>query len=231
MNKVEFELNINEIFCSDDKFEMIMLQAFTAREDVYTINKLLQRKDLTRTEFLFLFKIIIGITREANELLREIYEKYADNLRCFSNWEQIEAQKSELERINNGMGKESFSYLVIKEIRDQVFHYKDTRNIKNQLKECVQIKSMFNIGTKTEFDTEYIFTQDVFYNYVESVWKSYSESEGASDSVSEFVKLMSKYSLSVAKNLEMLIYGYFNKYTNFTVDAFEKHTLKRKQFN
>ena len=123
MNKIELELNINEIFCSDDKFEMIMLQAFTAREDVYTINKLLQREDLTRTEFLFLFKIIIGITREANELLREIYEKYTDNLMEFSNWGQIESHKNELERINNGIGKDSFSYQVIKKIRDQTFHY------------------------------------------------------------------------------------------------------------
>lgn len=228
MNKIELELNINEIFHCDDKFEMIMLQAFTAREDVYTTNKLLQRKDLTRTEFLFLFKIIIGITREANELLREIYEKYADNLKGFFNWEQIKSQKKELERINNGMGKESFSYQVIKEIRDQTFHYKDTRNIKNRLEECTQIKSMFAIGTKTAFDTEYVFTLDIFYNYVESVWKNYREDEGEDNSVPEFVKLMSEYSVSVAKNLEVLIDGYFDKYTNFTEDALEKHILKRK---
>ncbi|MBQ3515283.1 MAG: hypothetical protein IJA32_16035 [Lachnospiraceae bacterium] len=228
MNKIELELNINEIFCSDDKFEMIMLQAFTAREDVYTINKLLQREDLTRTEFLFLFKIIIGITREANELLREIYEKYTDNLMEFSNWGQIESHKNELERINNGIGKDSFSYQVIKKIRDQTFHYKDTHNIKNRLNECIPIESVFNIGTKTAFDTEYVFTQDIFYNYVESVWRNYRKAEDEVNSVPEFVKLMSEYSVSVAKNLEVLIDGYFDKYTNFTEDALEKHILKRK---
>lgn len=228
MNKIELKINVNEIFRSDNKFEMVMLQAFTAREDVYTVNKLLQRNDLTRTEFLFLFKFIIGITREANELLREIYGKYTNNLMGFSNWEQIEFHKEELERINNGIGKDSFSYQVIKKIRDQTFHYKDTDNIKNCLNECGHIESVLNIGTETASDTEYVFTQDVFYNYAESVWRKYREADDEANSVPEFIKLMAEYSISVAKNLDALIGGYFDKYTNFVEYTLGMSVLKRK---
>ena len=228
MKKTEIKINVNEIFRSDNKFEMVMLQAFTAREDVYTVNKILQRNDLTQTERLFLFKISIGITREANELLREIYGKYTDNLSGFFNWEHIESHKEELERVNNGIGKDSLSYQVIKKIRDQTFHYKDTDNIKNCLDEFGQIQSVFNTGTGTASDTEYVFTQEVFYDYAESVWRKYRGTGDEANSVPEFFKLMSEYSISAAKNLDALIDGYFDKYTDFTEDALGKYILRRK---
>lgn len=226
MSIVELNLDVNEIFRDDNEFEMLMLQVFSAREDIYVSNKLLLREDLTRTELLFLFKIIIGITREANELLREIYKKYIDKVMSFFNYEQIMVQKGELDKANNGTGKDNFSYLVTRELRNQTFHYKDIKNTAKLLRNSKHISSSLNIGVTTS-DTEYMFTQEMFYKYVEDVWKQYNN-ESSSESITNFIKLMSTYSLCVVKNLEILIEGYLGKYTNLTDENFYNHNLKRK---
>ena len=220
---MKIKLNVKEIFDYNNDFELIMFQVFTARNDTYTVNLLLDKSENLSERF-FLFKMMLGVLREAEELIREINDKYKNELCKFDNWLEIENKIAEYKQLNNGVGDESFSYKVLSKIRHQIFHYKKIKELKKYFPNILETDLSIELGD-IRAEEKYDFVNSVLCEYISEKLEGFS---GDRD-IGEFISKIAPYSMCIAKLLDELIEGYFGKYTNLMENDFDGENLKRKR--
>lgn len=218
---MEIKLNVKEIFNRNEKFELKMFQVFNARNDLNMINVLLQKAE-AQSESSFLFKIMLGILREAVMLTIEAMENYESEIGKFNNAYEIKELYKEFCRINCGTEEDSFSCKVLSNLRHQIFHYKETGVIKEILNNLSNDDATFE-WDKAPGETEFTFINELFYGYFNKTTGSYIEKDGMNESIG----IMTSYSTCVGKILDQLILGYLAQYTNFMDEGFDGKRIKR----
>ena len=217
------KLNVKEIFNTNSEFELQMLQVFSARNDLNIINVLLQ-KNKPQREFIFLFKIMLGILRESVMLIDKLTKSHKKEIDKFHNAFKFQEEFKKFLELNSGTEKDSFSCQVLSDIRHQIFHYNETKNTKEILLELPEPLVTFE-WDNTLGEIEYTFVNELSYKYI---LKKFGKFCGKEDE-KEFAKTITTYSMCVKKLLEILTLGYIEKYTNFWDDDFDGVTLKRKR--
>ena len=219
---MEIKLDVSEIFDSNIDFEMIMFQVFTARNDIKNVNLWIQKAEMLSEQF-FSFKMMIGILREAEEIIREIIEKYEDEIRTFYNWKEIKIKLDKFMDLNEGLSKESFSYKVLSGVRNQIFHYKKIQELQEIYPNMSERNLTFELG-KTSAETKYDFVDSVMCEYISEKLKL----AGKKGDIGKFVEIITPYSVCVFELLEGFIEGYLEKYTNLLDNDFYGENLQRK---
>lgn len=219
---MKVKLNIKEIFDTNSEFELKMLQVFSARNDLNIVNVLLQKNNSQR-DFMFLFKIMLGILRESVMLIVELTENHKDEISRFHNAIKFQGEIERFSKLNSGIEKDSFSCKVLSCVRHQIFHYNETKNAKEILLETPKLLATFE-WDNTLGEIEYTFANELTYNYIIKKFGEFSEKEDEN----EFAKFITPYSICVMNILETLTLGYLEKYTNICDDDFDGQNLKRK---
>lgn len=219
---MEVKLNVKEIFDTNSEFELQMLQVFSARNDLNIINVLLQ-KNKPQREFIFLFKIMLGILRESVTLIDKLTKSHKKEIDKFHNAIKFQEELEKFLELNSGTEKDSFSYQVLRDIRHQIFHYNETKNTKEILLELPDPLATFE-WDNTLGEIEYTFANELSYKYILKKFGGFCGKEDEK----EFAKTITTYSMCVKKILEILTLGYIEKYTNFWNDDFDGENLKRK---
>ena len=105
-----------------------------------------------------------------------------------------------------------------------MFHYCDIKELRKFFPNILDDEATFEIGT-TEEETNFNFTDSVLFGYISSEFETFN---GSGD-ITEFINKVTPYSIHIKDLLEILIEGYFGKYTNLMDNDFDGENLKRKR--
>ena len=88
----EIKIIPSDLFDSNNHFDMIMLSILTARDDLNNINMLLDENKEDAYMSVFIFKLSLGITKNAYMLAYEVFQNefYKNKLKSMNNWKKVE---------------------------------------------------------------------------------------------------------------------------------------------
>ncbi len=229
-NEKEIRYIPSDLFDSKNYFHMIILSIMTARDDLNNINMLLDDKKEDIYMSAFIFKLSLGIAKNAYMLAHNVFknDNYKDILKSMNNWEMIEEKYSKLVECNGGNDTASFSYKVLNEIRNQVFHYSyKNRDLDNISKIIEQLKNEeLTIKISSEGSACYS-TDTIFINYINKIWREYSGSASNDEveQLSYMVKKIKEIVILLANLFDLISIGYLSSFTNIK-ESWDNESIK-----
>lgn len=229
-NEKEIKFIPSDLFDSNNHFDMIMLSILTARDDLNYINMLLDEKKEDTYMSVFIFKLSLGIAKNAYMLAYEIFQNnsYKNRLKSMNNWEKVEEKYNKLVECNGGNGTDSFSYKVLNKIRNQAFHYPYKKgNLDNISKIVKQLKNEeLTIKISSEGYANYS-TDAIFINYINKIWKEYT-GDGINDETEQLsclIKKIKEIVILLSKLFDLITIGYFLSFTNIK-ESWDNESIK-----
>jgi len=205
----EFSLTVNQFLDPNNEYHLKILSLITALNDLTIINNLqLFHKDIISSKYYFL-KMNIGHLTEALKLLYVCF-KDDDNRKELEKIAGLKELYREILDVNGGDKKDSFSYKVLRESRDSLFHYpREKKNfliIKELLLEMVEkdLPLTFSLGDKKK---------ENYYEFAEvlqlSSFATFGERYGLD--IEELFKITGLLTAKVIQLLDLIVHDYFDK--------------------
>lgn len=165
---------INDVFDKNDKYDLFILKLSMAASDLVTVFQLFKYQ-INNMEILnrfFFFKLCLGFTREAFELLKNNHEKF--KAKCFDRILGVEEEYQKLyEIIYKGAEFEIFKECAFNKERHNIFHYPDENDdelIKNVFDALVKENLSYvidkdNHNHKTNYNYAETFQFNMLFNF------------------------------------------------------------------
>jgi len=226
----EIKIIPSDLFDSNNHFDMIMLSILTARDDLNNINMLLDENKEDAYMSVFIFKLSLGITKNAYMLAYEVLQNefYKNKLKSMNNWKKVEEKYNKLVECNSGNGTDSFSYKVLNKIRNQAFHYPyKKRDLDNISKIVEQLKDEELIIKISSEGYAHYSTDTIFINYINIIWKEYM-GDGINDEAEQLSRLIKKIKevvILLFNLFDLITIGYFLSFTNIK-ESWDNESIK-----
>ena len=220
-DKIKFK--ISDLFNNSDYFDLIMLSVFTARSDLYKISILLEEKKDDEVMAAFIFKFSLGVLKNSYMLAYDVRKSHEYSLKSMQNWDKIKRKYDCLKKCNEGNENKLFSKDVLSNIRNQAFHYSFKNSDLKKISTIVELlkDEDFIISLPGE-GIDYYNVDNIYYNYVISLWNKYVEDSKDKDDLSLFVKKIREMTTIIVNLFDLISYGYFISFTNIKVACRDK---------
>ena len=195
--------------CDNKKcFELLVLGAFNAHNDLVNIFKLMNNEDCSANIMLTLFKQHIGIIKESASLLTRLFDNYKAELEELDNFEIISTLYNEFKLLYDDN-----TYSRYLKIRNYAFHYSKTdkdEDLKALINETPDFEVGFILDKPNNAHKEYSFVSEVYARYYSFIL---SDKQDATflDCFSENVVDSSRIGALALKILDKILLGYTKK--------------------
>jgi hypothetical protein len=207
------KLNLSELFDKNIEFDVQMLSVFTARDDLYRINDLILKNIEVTPKLMFLFKFSIGITKESYTLLFKLFKTFKNEFSTMYNETVIIQKYEKLRVLNNEYDKEKknyFSIKVLKNIRNQTFHYCDTKEFIDIINKIGNIESSMTIGD-TRGEIYHTFADELYLAIAFNYYKEYKKITDEKENAKMFIKELAEFGIAIAQVFDEIIDGFLQK--------------------
>lgn len=207
------QYTIGDMFDVQNTFDMLMIEAMSARNDLYQMGKLISRESnelsdiQIRRERFFCFRYHLAIIKESVELLNKeiLCEKYDSILSFFVNYEDIKDHILEFRQSMQNWKD------ILRLVRNHTYHYKDPKEyIEIMKKNCYRnMEAEIEIG-ETLGDIYFAFVDQLYFDIIGERYAQINQRDITEQMYSDMFGEISKFGNCVASLLDVITVGFIH---------------------
>lgn len=205
------EFNFSDIININNNFDLFILKAITAREDLRKSTILMEYGQKEMGLMFFVFKIKVGFLNECRLLLGKLFSpEFQADLKKLPNYEKILELKNQIDE-NKNINNE-----VMNTMRNFTFHYNKMYDLDWLFKDknFKDFKAEFEIGTNLR-EVTYQFTDEIYMQMLSKHYYGEFNSDISSEKISEMITEIADWGHLHMEILEAVIEGFLcNKLAN-----------------